>query len=288
MEPAKNPGRFIPFGSTLIAGIGKHHRLLSVQQTMPLGHVVDVGRCADDGMHQTRIDIHPNVGFHAEVPLLALLGLVHLGVTFAAAVFGRTGRSNQGGIDHRSGLEHQPPGRQCGVDGGQQWDAQAVVLKQMAKPQDGGLIGQAHGAWVKARKLAVKRDVMQGLFHGGVRQAKPLLQKVNAQHGLNRKRRAPTFGCCCLGRKWFNQTHQLRPRNHQVHLVEEHAFASPLGDQFKSGGGKADLFHRDITLLKAQRLARFCRDSLVLLCHKSSFAFAFPQHGHCPRRAISR
>ena len=27
--------------------------------------------------------------------------------------------------------------------------------------------------------------------------------------------------------------------------------------------------------------------SLVLLCHKSSFALALPQQGHCPRRAIS-
>jgi putative transposase len=27
--------------------------------------------------------------------------------------------------------------------------------------------------------------------------------------------------------------------------------------------------------------------ALVLLCHKSSFALALPQQGHCPRRAIS-
>jgi hypothetical protein len=29
------------------------------------------------------------------------------------------------------------------------------------------------------------------------------------------------------------------------------------------------------------------RRSLVLLCHKSSFALALPQQGHCPRRAIN-
>ena len=39
--------------------------------------------------------------------------MMHLGVTLAAAVFGRAGRSNQGGVDHRAGLEHQAPGRQC-------------------------------------------------------------------------------------------------------------------------------------------------------------------------------
>ena len=36
-------------------------------------------------------------------------------------------------------------------------------------------------------------------------------------------------------------------------------------------------------LLSSRRLVA----SLVLLCHKSSFARALPQQGHCPRRAIS-
>ena len=34
----------------------------------------------------------------------------------------------------------------------------------------------------------------------------------------------------------------MRPGNNQVHLVEELAFAGSLGDNLKSGGGKADLF----------------------------------------------
>ena len=38
---------------------------------------------------------------------LPFFGLVHLGVTFAAAVFGRAGRSNQGGVDHGASLEHE-------------------------------------------------------------------------------------------------------------------------------------------------------------------------------------
>lgn len=31
----------------------------------------------------------------------------------------------------------------------------------------------------------------------------------------------------------------------------------------------------------------FATGALFLLCHKSSFALALPQHGHCPSRAIS-
>jgi len=42
---------------------------------------------------------------------------------------------------------------------------------------------------------------------------------------------------------WRNQRQQLRPRNHQIHLVQKLALARALGDQFESGVGKAHLFH---------------------------------------------
>ena len=63
----------------------------------------------------------------------------------------------------------------------------------MAKAQDGGLIRQAHGAGVQPCKLAVQRGVVQRFFHGRIAQTEPLLQKVNAQHGLNSKRWTPAL-----------------------------------------------------------------------------------------------
>ena len=142
-----------------------------------------------------------------------------------------------------------------------------MLLEQTTKPQNGTLIGQAHAAGLKECKLAVHRDIVQGLFHGLVRQAKRLLQELNAQHGLHRKRRAPAFGVCAAWRKphtQFNQAHQLRPWHHQTHLVEEHAFSGSLGDKREYRGRKTDLFHRQMRLLKAQLLAGLCRDSLGL------------------------
>lgn len=59
--------------------------------------------------------------------------------------------------------------------------------------------------------------------------------------------------------KRLDQTDPFGPRHNEVHFVKEHAFACALGDKLKSGGGKADLFHRHITLLMARRLAGFCR-----------------------------
>lgn len=47
--------------------------------------------------------------------------------------------------------------------------------------------------------------------------------------------------------------------------MKKDALAGSLSDQSKSSGGKADLFHRDTSVLRTQRLAGFCRDSLTYL-----------------------
>ncbi len=73
---------------------------------------------------------------------------------------------------------------------------------------------------------------------------KELLQQMNAQHHLSGKRRAPRLASRCVRR---NQPQQLRPRNHQVHLVQKFTLARALGHKFESGGGKADLFHLNLT-----------------------------------------
>ena len=76
-------------------------------QAVPLGHVIDVSSRANDGVHEARFSVHTNVCLHAEVPLIAFLGLVHLRVTLTRAVLGKAGCGNQGGIHHRAGLKHQ-------------------------------------------------------------------------------------------------------------------------------------------------------------------------------------
>jgi hypothetical protein len=48
-----------------------------------------------------------------------------------------------------------------------------------------------------------------------------------------------------------------RPWHHQVHLVKEHAFARTLGDKFKSGSGKAVLFHKRSVVQSSFSLAGF-------------------------------
>ncbi len=114
----------------------------------------------------------------------------------------------------------------------------------MPKAQDGALVWQSGDARIQLGKLAVQRDVMQGLFHGRVGIRKVLLQQMNAQHHLSGKWRAPRLASSCMRR---NQGQQLRARNRQVYLFQGFALASAFGHKFESGGGKADLFHLNLT-----------------------------------------
>ena len=93
---------------TLVASISEDIRLLPVQQTVGFDHIVDVARCAAHGVHQTGISVHADVRLHAEEPLLALLALVHLRVSFTAGVLGRARCGDQRGIDHCAAAQHQP------------------------------------------------------------------------------------------------------------------------------------------------------------------------------------
>jgi len=150
---------------------------------------------------------------HSKVPLVCLLGLVHLGVSLTCAVLGGTWRGNQGGVHHRAGLEHQAFGGQGGIDGGQQLDAQVVLLKQVTESQDGALVRQSHSAGVQPCKFAVQRNIVQGFFHCRIRQTEPLLQKVDAQHGLHGKRRTPAFRpCAAQGTTRFISSRNARLR----------------------------------------------------------------------------
>lgn len=57
-------------------------------------------------MDQAGILVHAEVDFHAEVPLVAILGLMHLRIALASLVLGGAGRRDQGGV-HDPALSHR-------------------------------------------------------------------------------------------------------------------------------------------------------------------------------------
>lgn len=190
-------------------------------------------------MHQARFSIHTDVRLHPEVPLIALLGLVHLGIALSILVLGRTRRGNDGGIHHRAGLEHQALLGQGCVDRGQHLGRQLMLFQQVPEPQNGRLIRQSRGT-VQAHEASIQRPLMQLLFHRRVAQVPPQLQAVDAQHCLDRKRRASAQRLMRAARVRLNERHQRAPRHDLAHLFEEDLLAGLLGQGVKA---KRDLIH---------------------------------------------
>jgi hypothetical protein len=150
---------------------------------------------------------------HAEVPLVALPGLAHLGVPLTAAVLGGTGRGNQCGVHHSYGLEHQTSGGKGCITSGQQLDAQVVLFRQIAKCRAAPLL------WPD--------------------QTDPLRTMVST--GTDG---CPPLGRCPIGRKRLNQAYQLRPWHNKIYLIEKHPFAHALGYETEPSSCKSALFHK--------------------------------------------
>jgi hypothetical protein len=74
------------------------------------------------------------VRFHPEVPLAALLGLVHLGIACAFFVLGGGGRGDERGVHQRAFAQQQASGGEIGVDRGEERLAQVVGFEQAAEP----------------------------------------------------------------------------------------------------------------------------------------------------------
>ena len=232
----------------MVARIGKDNLFLAVQQGVPLDEVIDSSSGSDGGMYQVRVYVHTNVCLHSKVPLLAFLGLVHVRTTFAVLVLGEAWPCNQGGIDQRAGLEHQTLLGQRSVGGSYQLQVQVVFFEQVTKSQNGGLVRQSRGTWVQAGKFPVRLKIVPDLFHGRAARTKPLPQEVNTQHGLHDKCGSSDVAACAR-LKQLNQANEIRLRNHQIHLIKEHAFANFLGDKLISGTGNTDVFHQDTAFL---------------------------------------
>src|SRR6201984_3648223 len=84
--------------------------------------------------------IDTDMRLHAEVPLLALLRLVHRGVALPAQVLRRRRRMDNRCVYDRAGRDAKATALQMLVDRTQHRPAQIMLLQQMAEVQDGGLI----------------------------------------------------------------------------------------------------------------------------------------------------
>ncbi len=78
--------------------------------------VMHIGRRGGHGMNQLRLAVHANMRLHAEIPLVALLGLMHLRIPLLLAILRRTGRTDDGGIHDGPSADLHAVSRQIRTD----------------------------------------------------------------------------------------------------------------------------------------------------------------------------
>src|SRR5262249_11064741 len=86
-----------------------HAPFLTVQQPGQHLAVMDVGRRDLDGGNQLALAVDAEVALPPEVPLLALLGLMHLRIARARRILRRRGRGDDCRVDDGRGTDRQPP-----------------------------------------------------------------------------------------------------------------------------------------------------------------------------------
>lgn len=134
-----------------------------MQYPIDLRNICHIGRRVHQAIHQARLDIHTDMGFHAEVPLIALLGLVHLWGALAVLVLGRN--SAHESVWHRRWC----PGATTGRDhpGSPLITPRTlpalVLFQHTTEVEDGGFVGNALQA--QPSKLAQNSRLIQCLFH---------------------------------------------------------------------------------------------------------------------------
>ena len=102
---------------------------------------MNIRRSDTRAMNQTGLTVCPNVQFHAEVPLVTLLGLVHLRVTALVLALHRRGCGNQRSIHNRTAQELHTVDQQQLPYLGKQRRAQLVRFQQVPKIEQGRRIG---------------------------------------------------------------------------------------------------------------------------------------------------
>ena len=141
-------------GLALVAAIAPHFALLAMQQIGQHVHVRHVGRRRRHRMYRALLRIHADMRLQPEVPLVALLGLMHRRIALLLGVLGRRRRMNNGRIHDRTGRDANPLRLQMQVHRLQHRAAKVVLLKQVAKIQDSGLVGRCRTAQINAGKAA--------------------------------------------------------------------------------------------------------------------------------------
>jgi len=228
----------IPLLNAKVTGVAEDSLLFTMQQLVGGHDVVNIGSGGINAMNQTERVVDTNVHFHAEVPFVALSGLVHLRITLASLVLGGAGSRDDGGIYDASFTQHQAVFLQVFVHLFKQRLAKTVLLQEMPEVENRRLIWQT--VQLQTREVPHGFDLVQRVFHGRIAQVIEQLHAVNPQHGRQRIR-GPSVPALRVITGYLLL--QLLPRNQLVHPFQKDLATglALLGLVF--GFGEGDLIH---------------------------------------------
>ena len=165
-----------------------------------------------------RLSIHPNMRLHSKVPVVALFGLVHIGVSRTGGILGRARRLNDRGIHNRALRQTNHLTKEVLNDQVKDMLSELIGLQQVPEVQNGRLIGDRATAQGKPRRSAHGSDLIECLFHRRVAKSTPLLHAVHPKHrrqGIGRSAHSR------LGIHGLNQLDHRVPGRHRFHLGQE-------------------------------------------------------------------
>src|SRR5690554_3750793 len=212
----------IPLLNAKVPGIAEDPLLFTVQQLVGGHDAVHVGSGGIDAMNQAKRIVDTNVHLHAEVPFVALSGLVHFRIALASAVLGGAWIRNNGGIYDAAFTQHQAVLLQVFIHLFKQRLAKTVLLQEMPEVENGGFVRQAvHLQAVQlmgSTSLAHGFDLIQCVFHSRITEVIEQLHAVDSQHGRQRIRWP-----ACLALWVISGYHlfKLLPGNQLVHPFQK-------------------------------------------------------------------
>ena len=155
-------------------------------------------------MDQLGLTIDTNMALHAKVPFIAFVRLVHLRVTLALFVFGRSWRINDGRTHNRAST-----------------DLQTVV-------------SSGAGSLPKSMptNCRMAHESYNASSNRGIGKVEPVLQKMNTQHPLQSNRRA----ACTLSLRIERLDYfaQIAPRYDLIHLQQKRLPTRSFAKTFES------------------------------------------------------
>ena len=225
LDARRHVGRHLPqaVGWAPVGRIPPHISLRPMQEQGRHLAVMHLRRGVGQMMDEAGLVVNPDVQFHAEIPLLALAGGMHLRVPLPRLILGGCGSRNQGGIHDRALPQAKAQARQMLLDQGEDARAQGMRFQEVPEFAQRGFIRHSRFQ-AQSGKMAHAQGVRHLFLGGRIRQVIPLLQTVETQpqFQIHPRPTPATLHHIIVG---CYPRHQFRPRQQLLHLVQKRVAA---------------------------------------------------------------